>query len=208
MDDLTAIDELVDEQPVVERWRLRWVVSCRRWRDGGGAIDGEPPERNRRRRERGLEQAVREEMKRRERSGVSGEGINGACSRKDAVSPATSPACHACAPPDLAPWARSIRPCLSGLARDCFEKHADHNVEALRATKRAEIFSPGATQLLCELPNTPPMNVQTYHVPMNTYELQDRSKNPEPWLPLQGVLFCTCLRDGVRSFHFEKLAFP
>ena len=86
---------------------------------------------------------------------MSGEGINGACSRKDAASPARSLACRACAPPDLALWARSIRPCLSGLARDCFEKHADHNVEALRATKRAEIFSPGATQLFYELPNAP-----------------------------------------------------
>ena len=52
----------------------------------------------------------------------------------------------------LAPQARSI---LLGLARDCFEKRADHNVEALRATKWAEIFSPGATQLLYELPNMP-----------------------------------------------------
>ena len=29
MNDLTAIDELVDEELVMERWRLRWLVSCR-----------------------------------------------------------------------------------------------------------------------------------------------------------------------------------
>ena len=27
MDDLTAIDELVDEEPAMERWRLRWLLS-------------------------------------------------------------------------------------------------------------------------------------------------------------------------------------
>ena len=59
MDDLTAIDELVDEEPAMERWRLRWLLSCRRWRDGGGVVDGEPPKRNRRRGERGVERAVR-----------------------------------------------------------------------------------------------------------------------------------------------------
>ena len=66
MDDLTTIDELLDEEPAMERWRQRWFVSCRRWRDGGGcdffpvvdasggAVEDPPTERG-----RGVERAVR-----------------------------------------------------------------------------------------------------------------------------------------------------
>ena len=41
----------------------------------------------------------------------------------------------------LAPEARSIRTCLSDLARGCFNQRASHNVEAMRTTKQPVFFS-------------------------------------------------------------------
>ena len=86
-----------------------------------------------------------------------GQGIYGACSRRDAVSPAPFPAragrLDFFAYARVAPRKRPNRAFLLGLARGCFKLHTVQEHDATQASKQAKNRSPKAAWAACDLPN-------------------------------------------------------